>query len=127
MSDPLDHPAVNAETRPYWEAAREGRLLIKRCTACGEPHFYPRAQCPFCRSPETEWIEASGDGVIYSWTVMRRATPPLAIAYVTLAEGVTMFTNIVDCAPEDLAVGKAVKASFEARPDGLTLPVFRLA
>ena len=57
---------------------------------------------------------------------MRRATPPVAIAYVTLAEGVTMFTNIIGCTPDDLAVGKGVEVAFEPRPDGLTLPVFRL-
>lgn len=126
-TEAIDHPAVNAETRPYWEAARAGTLLIKRCTDCGNVHYYPRAQCPFCRSLATEWIEASGRGTIYSWTVMRRSTPPVAIAYVTLAEGVTMFTNIVDCAPEDLAVGKDVEVAFEQQPDGFTLPVFRLA
>ena len=126
-ADTVDHPAINAETRPYWEAARSGKLLIKRCTDCGKAHFYPRAQCPYCRSLATEWIQSSGQGTIYAWTVMRRATPPVVIAYVTLDEGVTMFTNIVDCATEDLAVARRVEVAFEPRPDGLTLPVFRLS
>jgi uncharacterized protein len=46
-------PSVNPETKPYWDAAAEGKLLIKKCTACGELHFYPRAHCPFCFSDET--------------------------------------------------------------------------
>ncbi|MEP9386038.1 Zn-ribbon domain-containing OB-fold protein [Mesorhizobium sp. KR9-304] len=127
MNAPVEHAAVNAETKAYWDAARDGRLLVKKCTACGRPHFYPRTQCPHCRSLETEWMEASGQGTIYSWTVMRRASPPVAIAYVTLEEGVTMFTNIVDCDLDALAVGQPVRVAFEQREDGLTIPVFKPA
>ena len=90
-------PPVNPETKPFWDAAAQGRLLIKRCTACDEPHWYPRAICPFCGSERTDWMEASGHGTIYSYSVFRRAPIPYAIAYVTLAEGPTMMTNIVDC------------------------------
>jgi uncharacterized protein len=120
---PIDHPAVNAETRPYWEAARAGKLLVKHCTACNRSHFYPRTMCPFCRSTHTEWREVSGQGTIYSYTVMRRAQPPFVVAYVTLDEGVTMFTNIVECNPDALAIGQPVRVSFLER-EGLTLPVF---
>src|SRR5215472_6430412 len=66
-------PPVNPETKPFWDAAAQGRLLIKRCTACDEPHWYPRAICPFCGSERTEWMEASGHGTIYSYSVFRRA------------------------------------------------------
>ncbi|MGE3774968.1 MAG: Zn-ribbon domain-containing OB-fold protein, partial [Gammaproteobacteria bacterium] len=72
---------------PYWAAAREGRLLLKRCRACGQTHYYPRAHCPFCLADDGEWIEASGVGAIYSWSVERRGQPPYAIAFVMLAEG----------------------------------------
>jgi uncharacterized OB-fold protein len=124
MTAPIDHPAVNAETREYWEAARAGKLLVKRCRACGEAHAYPRAHCPRCRSLDTAWIEASGKGTVYSWTVMRRASPPFAVAYVTLDEGPTMFTNLVDCDFDALTIGQTVAVAFEDR-EGLTVPVFR--
>ena len=75
----------------------EGKFLLRKCTACGEAHCYPRTLCPFCFSDKTEWVEASGKGTIYTYSVMRRAPVPYAIAYVTLAEGPTMMTNIVDC------------------------------
>jgi uncharacterized protein len=65
-------PPVNPETKPFWDAAAQGRLLIKRCTTCNEPHWYPRAICPFCGSERTEWMEASGHGTIYSYSVFRR-------------------------------------------------------
>ena len=67
--------------------------MIKHCKACGEAHYYPRAMCPFCVSDDTEWQTASGTGTIYTYSVMRRAEIPYAIAYVTLDEGVTMMTN----------------------------------
>ena len=67
-------PPANPETRPFWDAAAQGKLLIKRCTACGEAHYYPRTICPFCFSDKTEWVEASGKGTIYTFSVMR--TPP---------------------------------------------------
>lgn len=117
-------PTVYPETQKYWEAAAEGRLLVKRCQDCGEHHHYPRSSCPFCFSERTEWREASGGGTIYSYSVMRRAAVPYAIAYVTLAEGPTMMTNIVDCDFDRLRVGQTVKLTFRDSEGGPPLPVF---
>ena len=91
-------PAVvtSPETEEYWAAAKEGKLLVKKCKACGKTHHYPRSLCPHCFSDKTEWTTASGKGVLYSYSVMRRAPVPYALAYVTLAEGTTMMTNMVD-------------------------------
>ncbi|MGH6991087.1 MAG: Zn-ribbon domain-containing OB-fold protein, partial [Stellaceae bacterium] len=85
-------PAINAETKPFWDAAANGQLLVKKCLACGEVHYYPRTICPFCHSDRTEWLAASGQGTIYSYSVMRRAAEPYAIAYVALEEGATVLT-----------------------------------
>jgi uncharacterized OB-fold protein len=117
-------PPINGETQPYWDAAAQGKLLIKRCTACGEPHFYPRNICPFCFSDKTEWVEASGNGTIYTYSVMRRAPIPYAIAYVTLAEGPTMMTNIVDCDLNAIRCGQAVKLVFKPSDGGPPVPMF---
>ena len=108
----------------YWEAARAGRLLLKHCRDCDKTHYYPRPLCPFCMSSDTQWREASGEGTIYSWSVERRATPPYAIAFVTLPEGPTLLTNIVDCDLDSLAIGQNVKLAFETR-DEQPVPVFR--
>ena len=123
----LTHPAINPENQPFWAATVAGRLLLKHCKACGEAHHYPRAHCPFCRSPDTNWKEASGRGVIYSFTIMRRAATPFVVAYVTLDEGPTIFTNLVDFDLEQLAIGRAVAVTFIAGEDGLIRPVFRPA
>ena len=120
----ISAPAVNLETQHFWDAAAEGKLLIKKCSACGEPHFYPRTHCPFCFSDKTEWVEASGRGTIYTYSVMRRAPIPYAIAYVTLAEGPTMMTNIVDCDLDAIRIGQAVRLVFKPSEGGAPVPMF---
>ena len=107
-------PSINMETEAYWAAAKEGKLILKKCNACGKTHFYPRAICPHCQSSDTQWYDASGKGTIYSYSVMRRGPTPYAIAFVTLEEGVSMMTNIVDCDYDALAVGQAVEVTFRA-------------
>ena len=121
-------PMTNPETEPFWAAAREGKFLVRRCTACGRTHWYPRAVCPFCFSDRTEWREGSGRGTIYSFSVMKRAPEPYAVAYVTLEEGPTMMTNIVDCDFDRLAIGQAVRVTFRpTQGDGPPYPQFRPA
>jgi uncharacterized OB-fold protein len=117
-------PVQNPENAEFWKAAAAGTFLIKRCTACGKAHWYPRAICPFCMSDKTEWAEASGQGTIYSYSVMRRAPAPFALAYVTLAEGPTKMTNIVDCDFDRLAIGQAVKIAFAPTEGGAPVPCF---
>lgn len=118
-------PIVNSETKPYWDGCKEGVLYLKKCNACGETHYYPRAVCPECLSSDTAWYPARGYGRIYSFSIMRRAEPPYAIAYVTLDEGVTMMTHIVDCAFEDVVIGLRVALAFRATEGAHAVPVFR--
>jgi uncharacterized OB-fold protein len=117
-------PVPTPETAPFWEAAAQGRLLVRTCTGCGRGHHYPRPICPFCGSDRTEWREASGRGVIYSYSVMRRATPPYAIAYVTLDEGPTMMTNLVDCDFAVLRIGQPVRVVWTPSDGGPPVPTF---
>jgi len=117
-------PTPTPETAPFWEAAAKGKLLVKFCTACGKPHHYPRGICPFCNSDRTEWREWAGRGTIYSFSVMRRASPPYVLAYVTLEEGVTMMTNLVDCDFDALRIGQPVHVVFSPTDGGPPVPNF---
>jgi len=123
----ITSPVPFPETEPYWAAAKQGKLLLKRCAACGAYHFYPRKLCPFCFCADTEWREATGEGTIYSFSVMRRAEVPYAIAYVTLAEGPTMMSNIVDCDLEAIRIGQRVRLVFKPAENGQQVPMFTLA
>jgi len=118
-------PKVTHEDRAFWDATAQGKLLIKRCQDCGKPHYYPRALCPYCMSERTVFEEASGAGVVYTYSVQRRgAEEPYAIAYVRLDEGVTMLTNLVDCDFDALAVGQRVRVRFLDTGEGNALPMF---
>jgi uncharacterized OB-fold protein len=117
-------PNTTPETAPFWDAAAKGKLLVKSCTACGRAHHYPRPNCPFCGSARTEWKDSAGRGVIYSSSVMRRATPPYAIAYVTLDEGPAMMTNLVDCDLDALRIGQPVRVVWTPTDGGPPVPMF---
>jgi hypothetical protein len=117
-------PPTNPETKVFWDGAAQGKLLIKKCRACGRSHYYPRALCPFCLSDATEWQPTAGTGTLYSYSVMRRAEVPYAIAYVTLDEGPTMMTNLVDCDFDALRIGQRVKLVFTPTEGGPPVPTF---
>lgn len=117
-------PAPSPESVEFLAAAREGRFLLRRCNGCGRAHWYPRTLCPFCFGT-TEWENASGEGTIYSYTILARETPPRAVAYVTLAEGPTILTSLVACESEALAIGQPVRLVFEWSQAGLPVPCFR--
>ncbi|MGZ4103746.1 MAG: Zn-ribbon domain-containing OB-fold protein [Actinomycetota bacterium] len=130
-------PMADLETKPYWDAAAEGKLLIKHCDDCGRDFFYPRNHCPRCWSTDTSWKEASGEGTVYTFTIVRqndlppfKERVPYVVAVVELAEGVRMTTNVEGCPPEDVRCDLPVRVSFreEQRDDGpVYLPVFRPA
>jgi uncharacterized OB-fold protein len=118
-------PAVNAENKAFFDAASQGKLLIKRCNACSQLHYYPRALCPHCFSDRTEWREAKGTGTVYTYSVLRRGVPvPYCIAYVTLEEGVSMLTNIVDCDLDAVRIGQKVRVVFKPSESGVPVPMF---
>jgi uncharacterized OB-fold protein len=125
MARKITPPAVNPETKPFWDAAREGRFLVPFCAACRKAHWYPRAICPFCAGDKVEWREASGKGTIYTFSVMQRVKEPYAIAHVTLAEGPTMLTNIVNCDFDKLHIGQPVAVVFQETEGGPPVPMFK--
>ena len=118
-------PAMNPGDKPYFDAAAEGKLMLKKCNDCGEVHHYPRALCPFCWSAQVEWVQAKGTGEIYTYSVTRRGPPtPYCIAYVKLDEGVKMMTNIVDCDLDAIRIGQRVKVVFKKSENGTSVPMF---
>ena len=124
----IQAPLLNPENERYFTAAKEGVLLVGKCNDCSEYHFYPRLICPHCNSDKTEWVPAKGTGVIYTYSTMRRGTPvPYTIAYVTLDEGVSIMSNIVDCDPDSLKIGDKVELVFKTAEDGTAIPMFTLA
>lgn len=127
-------PVPDADTRPYWEAARRHELQIQRCTSCGSYYFYPRRNCPVCGSDAVEWTKVSGRGTVYSFTVNHRgpgaafaAEVPYVVALIELAEGPRLMSNVVGCEPSAVTIGMPVEVVFENINDQIALPKFRPA
>ena len=130
----LPQPVVNADSQPYWAAARERRLVIRKCQACSQLHFMPRHLCPHCWSDQLEWVDAKGTGSVHSFTIMRRASDPAfahlvpyAVALIDLEEGPRMMANIVGPDALEVKIGDRVQVTFEDRGDGAMLPQFQRA
>lgn len=128
MLDQDPYVAAFPELRPFWEATARGVLLLPRCRACGETHWHPRAQCPFCRSTELEWFAASGRATLHTYTVVHRPDGNHVLAYAKLHEGPLVLTNIVDTGADAvLQVGMPLQLAFRATREGRMAPVFRLS
>ena len=87
---------------------------------------------PNCRSFEWDTVVASGRGTVYSFVVNHYPQVPafdypLVVALVELEEGTRLVANVADIAPDEIAIGMPVVATFVAFDDDLTLPVFRPA
>ncbi|MFE3940609.1 Zn-ribbon domain-containing OB-fold protein [Streptomyces sp. NPDC059118] len=127
----FDLPEPDAFSRPYWDAAAQGRLLLRRCRACGRAHHYPREFCPHCWSEEVVWEPASGDATLYTWSVVHRndlppfgARVPYVAAVVDLAEGPRMMTQVVGCEESALAIGMALRVAFRQEEGEEAVAVF---
>jgi 3-hydroxyacyl-CoA dehydrogenase len=123
----LPNPVLYPDAQPYWDAAREGRLMIKRCLDCGQAHHYPRPHCPFCGSAHTEWLATSGKATVYSFAIVRAAPRPTATAVVELAEGPRLTTMIVNADVHALAIGDTVQVTTMPGESGVAVPVFTTA
>src|SRR5713226_4123333 len=131
-SHPKPLPVVTDESRPFWEGCRQGKLLLQYCDQCRRHQFYPRLYCMQCGSTSLSWIEASGRGVIYSYTIIHQnkspefaQDTPYNVAIVQLEEGPRMMSNIVDISPAELRIDLPVTIIFDAVTDSISLPRFK--
>ncbi len=132
--DTMPLPLVDSTTLPWWQAAAEHRLVVQRCTSCEHTRLPPAPVCPECRCDEADWQELSGRGEVYTYTLVHRPLAadqdlPFVIAVIALegAGGVRMISNLVDVAPEDLAIGLPVEIVWEDMSADLAIPRFRPA
>jgi uncharacterized OB-fold protein len=118
------------DSRPFWEGARSGKLVLQYCRDSGRFQHYPRPVSLATGSRNLEWREVSGKGEVFACTIARVPSPgfgsdtlPYAVATVQLDEGVRIIARIVNCAPDDVAIGMRVRVTFETLGDE-RYPVF---
>jgi uncharacterized OB-fold protein len=136
----LLEPPETPESKPFWDATRDERLVLPYCTTCGAYFWYPRPACPTCLDEAVEWRPAAGTGSVYAVSVQHKAgmgrdpsEGPYAVALVDLTEGVRILSNVVGpsgrgsgevWAPDDVAVGDAVRVVWQELSDQRRLPLF---
>jgi len=125
-------PRVTPELAPLFAAARERKLVVQRCSGCGQLRFPPRELCSHCWSRESTWTPVSGRGEVFSFYWMHQiyhpgfaVEVPYAVVIVALDEGPHVLSNMVDCSREELRVGLPVEATFQDASPEVTLPKFR--
>jgi uncharacterized OB-fold protein len=126
-------PVPDAASLPYWEAAKQHRLVVQHCDACGRDQYPPDLICRYCQSDRLSFRKASGRGSVYSFAVYVRSfmagfEAPYVLALVDLDghPGVRMMTNIVDTPIPSISVGMPVEVTFEDRGEW-AMPQFRAA
>ena len=141
-------PDNDTEWKGYFEAARQHRLVVKKCGECERLRYPPGAACPWCTSLEWTWQEVSGKGTIYSYEIVVQAIQsgfrdwaPYAIVLVELDEqrgqptpdeGLRLIANLVADdfraeQEENVAIGKRVEVVFLDLSPDLSLPQFKLS
>lgn len=131
MSSPATPlPRPTSLSKPFWDACREGRLTVQKCTACDTLTFIPQPCCGNCLSENLEWVESSGRGTLYSFTTVYRPQQPAfevpyTVVVVELEEGYYMLSNLRGVEPEDVKIGLPLEVVFEERSDEITLPLFQ--
>ncbi len=127
-SPPL--PVPTEFSAPFWEAARQQKLVIQYCPESGKYQHYPRPVSIYTGKRNIEWREVSGKGFVYAVTITRRGPPafkgqePYLVATIELDEGVRFLTDIVNCKLEDARVGMRVRVHWRALNDKFSFPDF---
>ena len=128
-------PRINSINRPFFEGCNGDRLMLQRCRtpSCGRSIYFPRVCCPHCGGGELEWFEASGEGVIVTYTVIHRPNhpsffpeAPYHFVAVRLKEGSLIYSRLVDPPPADPhLIGRAVRVVFVPYTQSQKLPFFK--
>ncbi|SMO48582.1 hypothetical protein SAMN06265173_103194 [Thalassovita litoralis] len=126
----LPIPTPNADTRPYWDAAQQGRLVLQHCSACGAVQAVPRSYCGACHSNALIWRESNRRGVIASFSIVHRGPTsafrdhlPYVLALVDMTEGVRLMLNVIGTDRLDTQIGDPVEIVFEPRgAEGFKMP-----
>ena len=115
---------------PFWSACRRSELMVQNCGECGAFVFIPQAACTTCLSASLDWVQSSGVGVLYSYSVVWRPQQPAfqvpyVAAIIELDEGWHMLSNLVDAELNSIRVGMRVRVCFKPVTETITLPLFR--
>ncbi len=127
-------PVPDEISAPFFDGARDGRLMLQHCSACDGWSFPVRERCPHCFAAKLQWRAASGKGTLYTFAIMHQVmnpgfagAVPYNVSQIDLAEGVRMISNVVGVANSDLRIGMELEACFDDIGENIRVPKFRPA
>lgn len=124
-------PVPDTLSSHYWQGTREHKLLIQRCPVTGRHQWYPRAHSLHAPGARPEWVQASGRGTLFTWSVIHRGNgtspTPYTCAVIELEEGVLFTSTLRGVDEQDIRIGLALEVAFEQSGESLVLPVFKPA
>ncbi len=125
-------PSANIDSKPFWESCKHHAMALQQCASCGRFRYPPRSLCPKCHSESAEWHPINGRGRVYVSLVMMRsygpaweADVPYNVSMIDLDEGVRIWSNVIDCPPDEVRIGDPVALVYEDVTETVTLPRFR--
>lgn len=134
---PKPLPELTPVTKPFWDAAAQGRLVMQRCADCNSWVWCPRPACVECGSERLEWRPLSGRGRVFAFSIVREVVGsalrgfakdiPYVIAWIDLEEGPRFCSNVVGCAIDEVRIGMPVAVTFEQASPEIWLPKWRPA
>lgn len=129
-------PTITDLTQPFWTAARDGRLVMQKCSRCGTVNFHPKPWCIECGCRDIPWTEMKRTGTVYSYTVSYTVAMnflgwqqelPVVLALIDIDDGARMYAQVTGTDPKDVSIGMRVEAYFDAISDEAGIPKFRRA
>jgi uncharacterized protein len=124
-------PSLDESNKPFWTAARERRLALQHCGACGKPRYPINHVCPHCLSDKFEWKPVSGRGTVASSIVFHQVynqafagDVPYNVSLIQLEEGPRMISNVVGIPPSEVKVGDKVQVTFDPVTPDISIPRF---
>ena len=130
-ASPRPTPQIDATNKPYFDAIRQNSFQLQQCRGCRSFVFFPRAACPNCLSPDFDWVEVDGHGVVHSFAVVQRphhpafyGDVPIVFAAVKLPEGPTVLAEIRGTDPAEVQIGMPVRVDFVSLDERIAIPVW---
>ncbi len=125
-------PVPDEASQPFFDGAKQHRLMLQKCLACGTLMWPVKPRCDHCFSENVTWVQASGKGTLYSFALMHQiyhpgfaSEIPYNIAQVDLEEGLRIISNVVGVPNSALQIGMPLEVTFEKVSEEVTLPKFR--
>lgn len=127
-------PVITDLTRPFWTAAKEGRLVLQKCAKCATYQFQPKPWCIACGSRDLAWTDAKPTGTVYTFTISRSVAMnfpgwqqelPVLMCLVDLDDGARLYAQVIECPPEKLQIGMRVTAVFKDISEDAGIPKFK--